>query len=101
MTSWEVGGGESGARGGCVPSLYQQPLQIGLSGSPCSNSIHTPAPIGGTQKKPIGGPVPAAIGRHGRAHVVGVSPRTSVTKAWSRPSSCGSSLSKTMPRYLP
>ena len=27
----------------------QKPVQIGLFGSPCSNSTHTPAPIGGTR----------------------------------------------------
>ena len=41
--------------------------QIGLEGSPCSNSTHTPAPIGGTIYTPIGRPVgPATAARASR-----------------------------------
>ena len=36
------------ASGGTSPLATRQPVQIGRSGSPFSNSTHTPAPMGGT-----------------------------------------------------
>ncbi len=47
-------GGTACARAGTSAAEPQkQPVQIGKSGSPCSNSTHTPAPIGGTEKMPV------------------------------------------------
>ncbi len=37
---------------GTSPVAHQVPLQIGRETSPASNSIQTPAPIGGMAKKP-------------------------------------------------
>src|ERR1041385_5821924 len=56
----------------------KQPLQIGNSGSPCSNSIHTAAPTCGTNHVPDFLPV---TGTHGNAHDVGTAAPTSGTEA--------------------
>src|SRR6185436_8027155 len=83
----------------CKP--HRQPTQIGRSGSPCSNSTHTPAPIGGTMYTPIGGPVGPASGTHGSAQLEGIRPRTSGTINCNLPRCSGSTFRKTVPRYLP
>ena len=80
------------------PSPTMRPDQMGRDTSPASNSIHTPAPTGGTVNSPE--PVPA-YGAAGSAQPVGISPRTSGTVAWSRPRFDGSWLFRTRPRYLP
>ncbi len=41
---------------GSSPAAQKQPAQMGREPSPASNSIQTPAPIGGTEKKPEVGP---------------------------------------------
>src|SRR5262245_11222167 len=48
--AWGAGTGSSPAE------PHQPPLQIGKSGSPCSNSIQTPAPTGGSATNPAAGP---------------------------------------------
>src|SRR5215211_280992 len=83
---------------GTSPPAHHAPLQIGRDTSPASNSIQTPAPTGGTAKKPE--PVPA-YGAQGSAQVLGTSPRTSGTMAWRRPWLSGSRLIVTIPLYLP
>jgi hypothetical protein len=35
--------------------FQKEPRQVGRSGSPCANSIHTPGPTGGVDKMPNGG----------------------------------------------
>src|SRR6266540_6654824 len=80
---------------------HRQPTQTGRSGSPCSNSTHTPAPIGGTRYIPIGGPVGPAKGTQGAAQLDGTRPTTSGTWTSNRPTRIGSTLLSTSPRYLP
>src|SRR5215472_10737855 len=89
----------SGGTSAVVPHLH--PDQIGFSGSPCSNSTHTPAPMGGTMYTPIGGPVGPASGTHGNAHEEGSKPTTSGTITCKRPINSGSMLLVTVPRNLP
>src|SRR6188508_512658 len=92
-------GGTRRAADGTSPAMPQkQPVQIGKSGLPCSNSIHTPEPIGGTVNSPICSP---ATGTHGIAQLVGSTLDTSGTIAWIRPICIGSTLLTTVPRYLP
>src|SRR4051794_8752021 len=79
----------------------RQPAQIGRSGSPCSNSTQTPAPIGGKTNTPIGGPVGPASGTQDSAQLDGVNPKTSGTWISNRPVCIGSMLFSTVPRYLP
>src|SRR5690348_17342701 len=77
----------------------KQPTQIGISGSPCSNSTHTLAPTGGgTNEVPIIGP---AIGTQGRAQLLVRSPNTSGTRRMSGPGLSGWRLVTPDPRYLP
>src|SRR5260370_22482025 len=53
----------------------KHPTQIGLCGSPCSNSAHTLAPTGGgANEVPIDGP---AMGTQGKAQMLVSSPHTS------------------------
>src|SRR5689334_6621638 len=86
---------------GGSPRPKRQPLHIGLSGLPASNSTHTPAPGGGTMYVPIGTPVGPASGVHASHHDDGVGPSTSGTIHIKRPRSSGSTLFTTVPRYLP
>src|SRR3989442_3655717 len=58
---------------------HQLPLQTGREASPASNSIQTPAPIGGRVKKPTPGP---AYGPHGNAQPGRVLPSTPGTHAF-------------------
>src|SRR5579863_8874667 len=88
----------SASAGTSAAEPHQQPVQIGLSGFPCSNSIHTPAPTGGMVNIPVCGP---PSGRQGMAHEDGVVPKTSGTCDWIRPVFIGSTLLTTVPRYLP
>src|SRR6185503_5239337 len=82
------------------PHLH--PTHTGRSTSPCSNSTHTPAPIGGTRYTPIGGPVGPASGTHGSAQLDGTpGPSTSGTYSNSRPRRYGSMFCATTPRYFP
>src|SRR5688572_1552100 len=67
------------ASGGVSPTPKRQPLQMGLPGSPCSNSTHTPAPGGGTMYTPIGGPVGPASGGQASHQFDGSGPSTSGT----------------------
>ncbi len=83
---------------GTSPVAHHVPAQIGRETSPASNSIQTPAPIGGIAKKPHAVP---PYGAHGCAQPLGDSPSTSGTIACSRPSWSGSRLLTTRPRYLP
>src|SRR5438876_12437997 len=89
------------ARGTSEDKPHLHPTQIGLLGSPCSNSTHTPAPIEGTRYTPIGGPVGPASGTHGSAQLDGIAPSTSGTLSINLPRSSGSTLLRTVPRYLP
>src|SRR5487761_2375102 len=86
---------------GVSPTPNRQPLQIGFPGSPCSNSTHTPAPIGGTKYTPIGGPVGPASGGQASHQFDGSTPSTSGTMHISRPRNSGSTLISTVPRYFP
>src|SRR4051794_23698873 len=79
----------------------RQPTHTGKFGSPCSNSTHTPAPIGGTRNTPIGGPVGPARGTQGTAQLEGVRLNTSGTSTSRRPICIGSRLLTTVPRNLP
>src|ERR1041384_8433230 len=94
-------GGFASARGGTLPGAKRQPLQIGFSGSPASNSTQTPAPGGGTMYTPIGGPVGPASGAHGSHQPDGVGPRTAGTRQIMRPRNSGSAFSVTVPLYFP
>src|SRR5271169_3765914 len=67
-----------GMAGGAVAKIgtsatkpQNPPLQIGWSGSPCSNSIQTCEPMGGTMKQPAWMP---AAGTQGIAQLEGVIP---------------------------
>src|SRR5215216_6889401 len=91
-------GGASSTGGTSAAEPNQQPDQIGYSGSPCSNSIQTPASFFGSAKKPM--PLPPN-GAQGIAQPLSLSPNTSGTVALMRPIWSGSSMSVTMPRYLP
>jgi len=77
---------------------YQQPLQIGESTSPFSNSIQTLAPT-------LGSALPVSLerpqGTQGIAQPLSLSPMTSGTVARMRPRISGSLTSVTVPRYFP
>src|SRR5262245_28482869 len=62
--------------GTSAASPQNPPTQIGWSGLPCSNSIHTPAPTWGTTYTPIIFP---AIGTQGMAQLDVINPDTSGT----------------------
>src|SRR6266568_3920738 len=83
---------------GTSSSLQKQPLQIGQSRSPCSNSIQTEALTGGMRNHPT--PLPA-YGTQGTAQRLSWSPSTSGAVTFKRPLFRGSLLSETFPRYLP
>src|SRR4051812_39387596 len=91
----------SAASGTSEGSPQRQPVQTGRSGSPCSNSTHTPAPIGGTKYIPIGGPLGPASGTQGSAQLEGTGPNTSGMLSVSRPRCSGSTLISTVARYFP
>src|SRR5262249_55712409 len=98
-TTFGIPGGAASASAGTSATLpNQQPLQIGWSGSPCSNSTHTPAPICGSAQAPICLP---ANGKQGMAQLIGEAPCASATWQSSRPCCIGSTLLRTVPRYLP
>src|SRR6266550_8266518 len=79
----EIAGGTASASAGTSAALpHQLPVHTGCSGSPCSNSTQTPAPIGGTLHSPAWMP---ANGTHGSAHDDGTEPSTSGTIACNRP----------------
>src|SRR5262249_46710393 len=94
-------GRPANASGGTLLGAKRQPDQMGLFGSPCSNSTQTPAPIGGTMYTPIGGPVGPARGAQGSHQLEGTSEMTSGTSHWIRPRNSGSIFWITVPRYLP
>src|SRR3569832_745502 len=71
---------------------------MGKSGSPCSNSTHTPLPISGKVNTPMLMP---ATGTQGMAQLDNITFDTSGTIAWMRPICMGSTLITTVPRYLP
>src|SRR5215470_9201351 len=100
QTFWPggMGGGTSASVGTSANMPQKPPTQIGLSGSPPSNSIQTPAPICGTAKKPSALP---ANGTQGMAQLVGTTLDTAGTIAMMRPICSGSMLLTTVPRYLP
>src|SRR5258708_17699839 len=89
----------SGGISAVVPHLH--PVHMGFSGSPCSNSTQTPAPMGGTMYTPIGAPVGPASGTQGNAQEDGSRPTASGTMTWRRPVNSGSMLLVTVPRNLP
>src|SRR5271165_1541286 len=94
-----IAGGGTVANTGMSAAVPQKPpVQMGKSGFPCSNSIQTCEPMGGTMKHPAW--IPAA-GTHGMAQLDGISPSTSGTCAMMRPISMGSILLITVPRYFP
>src|SRR5439155_7324266 len=94
-----MAGGTARAIAGSSAGLPQKPpTQIGRSGSPCSNSTHTPDPTGGSVNRPVLTPAP---GRHGIAHELGTTFDASVTITWMRPICIGSTLLTTVARYLP
>ena len=86
---------DSSAIDGIWPSPHQQPTQIGLSGSPRSNSTQTLAPMRGRMNVPISESV---SGTHGIAQLVITIPGTLTSR---RPLGGMSWLSMTVPRYLP
>src|SRR5689334_20649286 len=79
-------------------SLQKQPLHIGQSRSPCSNSIQTEAFTGGIRNQPTFLP---AYGTQGMAQRLSLTPSTSGAVIFKRPRFRGSLLSETVPRYLP
>src|SRR3954452_18741013 len=79
-------------------SRQDAPATIGQSGFPPSNSTHTDAPTGGTANSPTPGP---AYGTHGSAQLNCPWPSTEGTETRTRPRRVGSTLSTTVPQYLP
>src|SRR3569833_3720206 len=86
---------ESSGTSAAVPQ--KPPTQMGKSGSPCSNSTHTPLPISGKVNTPMLMP---ATGTQGMAQLDNITFDTSGTIAWMRPICMGSTLFTTVPRYL-
>src|SRR3954454_20196888 len=87
----------SAIEAGHSPTPQKQPLQIGDSVLPPSNSTQTLAPTGGSAKNPTPGP---ANGVQGRAQTVAL-PSAAGAVTCTRPIISGSMLSVTLPRYLP
>src|SRR5207302_1568463 len=69
MTTFcRTGGAASASAGTSAVEPQKQPTHTGKSGSPCSNSTHTPEPMAGTAYMPDMTP---AKGTHGMAQVEG------------------------------
>jgi hypothetical protein len=89
--------GTAGAAG-TWPAFQKQPVTIGRSGSPASNSTQIPAPTGGTANSPTPSP---AYGTHTSAQLSRPSPSTAGTCTCTRPRIIGSMFCATVPRYFP